>query len=108
MAEFQAVYTQLWGEPATEAYLKNLINKGFNRWEMEDFERSKPAFARTETYREEASNLAELLGNMGVLAAERLHGKRGGKGDKPDKPKPKPRSKPNRPDAMPDAERVLL
>jgi hypothetical protein len=68
LAEFQSVYSQLWGEPATEAYLKNLISKGFNRWEMEDYERNKPAFMKTETYRDEATSLAEMLAGMGVIA----------------------------------------
>ena len=81
MADFQAIYIQLWGEPATEAYLKSLANKGLNRWEFEELERNKPAFRRTETYRDQGSSLAELLAQLGVTAPiQGAPRRRGGKG----------------------------
>jgi hypothetical protein len=67
LSEFQSVYTQLWGEPATEEYLKNAINQGANRWEFAEHERKKPAFRKTKTYRDDASARAELLHNLGAV-----------------------------------------
>jgi len=80
-AMFQGVYNSLWGEPATEDYLKKVVNAGLNRWEFEEGERQKPAFRRTETYRDQGSSLAELLGQLGVTAPA-FGGRRGGGGGK--------------------------
>lgn len=63
---FVSVYTSLWGEPPTEDYVKHAVNAGLNRWEFESGERNKPAFRKTDTYRNQASSLAELLHNLGV------------------------------------------
>lgn len=63
---FVSVYTTLWGEPPTEDYAKRAVNAGLNRWEFESIERKKDAFRKTETYRDEASSLSELLHNIGV------------------------------------------
>jgi len=67
LSEFQSVYTSLWGEPATEEYLKHAILAGANRWEFEDHERKKPAFRKTKTYRDQGSSLAGLVEQLGAL-----------------------------------------
>lgn len=67
LAEFQSVYSSLWGEPATEEYLKAAVQAGLNRWEFEDRERHKPAFIKTNTYRDQASSLEDLLAQLGVI-----------------------------------------
>jgi hypothetical protein len=65
LSEFGSVYSSLWGEPATEEYLKAAVGNGLNRWEFEARERSKPAFRKTKTYRDQASSIAETLNGMG-------------------------------------------
>jgi hypothetical protein len=62
---FQSVYTALWGEPATEDYLKAAVNAGLNQHEFNMRERRKPAFVKTEAYRNQASELAEIVNQVG-------------------------------------------
>ena len=67
-SQFQSVYQQLWGETATEAYIKSAINKGLNVWEFADKERHKPAwFRRSEAARDKSSSLAKMLHDLGVV-----------------------------------------
>jgi hypothetical protein len=63
---FQSTYMSLWGEPATEDYLKNAVNQGMNVWEFAAQERHKPAYRQTKTYRDRGSDLAELLHGLGI------------------------------------------
>jgi hypothetical protein len=65
LSMFQSVYTSLWGEPATEDYLKAAVNAGFNQHEFEMRERRKPAFVKTEAFRDQASSLAEIALQVG-------------------------------------------
>jgi len=67
MQSFAGIYQQLWGEPATEAYLAQAVNAGLNTWEFAEQEKSKPAFSKTETYKKQAQSLADLLSNLGVV-----------------------------------------
>ena len=67
MQSFAQLYQQLWGEPATEAYLAQAVNAGLNTWEFAEQEKSKPAFSKTETYKKQAQSLADLLSNLGVV-----------------------------------------
>jgi len=66
MSAFASIYMQLWGEPATEAYLKSAANSGMNTWEFAAAEREKPAWATTDVYQKKAADLATLLANLGV------------------------------------------
>lgn len=66
MAEFQSIYTSLWGEPATEAYLKKAANAGLNRWEFEEIEMNKPAFRKTKTYKDKYSSFDDLVATVGA------------------------------------------
>ena len=66
MAMFSSIYQQLWGEPATEAYLKSAANSGMNSWEFAAAERAKPAWADTDVYKKKSEELATLLANLGV------------------------------------------
>ena len=66
MSMFATIYQQLWGEPATEEYLMKAVNAGLNSWEFTAEERTKPAFATTDVYRDQARDLATLLANLGV------------------------------------------
>ena len=63
---FQSIYIGLWGEPATEAYLKSAVNSGVNTWEFAAAEREKPAWATTDVYKNKAEELATMLANLGV------------------------------------------
>jgi len=63
---FQSIYMGLWGEPATEAYLKAAANSGLNTWEFAAAERAKPAWADTDAYKSKADELATMLANLGV------------------------------------------
>lgn len=63
---FNQIYMQLWGEPATEAYLKAAANSGMNTWEFARAEREKPAWADTDAYKKKADDLATMLANLGV------------------------------------------
>lgn len=63
---FQSIYVSLWGEPATEAYLKSAAQSGMNTFEFQAHEMSKPAFADTKTYQGKAQSVADLLSSLGV------------------------------------------
>jgi hypothetical protein len=63
---FQSVYQSLWGEPATQEYLKAAVHAGLNVWEFQERERHKPAFRKTQTYRNEAESWAKMLHGLGV------------------------------------------
>lgn len=67
MQTFAALYQQLWGEPATEAYLAEAVKAGMNIWEFEEHERLKPAFRKTGTYKDQATSLADMLRQLGVV-----------------------------------------
>jgi hypothetical protein len=57
----QNLYFSLWGRDAPPRYVENQINNGMNLWEMEKFERSKPAFMQTKVARDEMYSAAESL-----------------------------------------------
>ena len=61
---FSSAYAQLWGEPATEAYLIDAVNQGWNTQEFIHHERMKTAFQQSETYKQEAKSLYGLLRQM--------------------------------------------
>jgi hypothetical protein len=63
---FQSIYQALWGEPATQEYLKAAVHAGLNVWEFQERERHKPAFRKTQTYRNEAEAWAKMLHGLGV------------------------------------------
>ena len=61
-AAFAQAYMELWGEPATEAYLMKAVNAGLNTWEFAAQERAKPEWANTPAYKQTAGSLAGALG----------------------------------------------
>src|SRR5437868_2086867 len=63
---FQSIYVKLWGEPATEAYLKAAANSGENTWEFTARERAKPEWADTKAYKDQAQSIADLLTQLGL------------------------------------------
>ena len=63
---YQQVYSAIWGEPATEDYLKQAANEGLNIWEFAYRERTKPAFFGSKTYKDKADQWVSLLKQMGV------------------------------------------
>jgi Plant Basic Secretory Protein. len=63
---FAQVYEQLWGEPATEAYLMKAVNEGLNSFEFAARERQKPEFADTKTYQDQARGLRDVFSQLGV------------------------------------------
>jgi hypothetical protein len=66
MSLFRSIYMQLWGEPATEAYLKSAAASGMNTWEFARAERNKPAWADTDVYKKKTEDLATMIANLGV------------------------------------------
>ena len=63
---FRSAYIQLWGEPPTEAYVKQAAHSGMNTTEFVARERMKDAFSNTKTYKDEAKSLLDALRSMGV------------------------------------------
>lgn len=60
----QEKYFSIWGVFPPEGYVRAMIKKGMNVFEMEDFERRKPAFKKTETYENEGAAFAQLLSRL--------------------------------------------
>jgi len=83
MSDFGSIYKELWGEPATEEYLRAAVKKGWNIWEFEDHERHKPAFLKTDTARTEAEGYFEFLRNAGILNSAFNPPRAGKGGNKP-------------------------
>lgn len=63
-SEAEGLYYQLWGEFPPPGYTQTLVKKGMNIFEIEDHERRKPAFTRTETYQNEYMAYAKMLSNL--------------------------------------------
>lgn len=63
---FQQLYMQLWGEPATEAYIKSAANSGLNSWEFAAREKAKPEWSQTEAYKKQAQSLADMIRGWGI------------------------------------------
>ena len=63
-SEAEGLYYQLWGEFPPPGYTQVLVKKGMNIFEIEDHERRKPAFTRTETYQNEYMAYAKMLSNL--------------------------------------------
>lgn len=63
---YQSVYQSIWGEPATEAYLKTAANQGLNVWEFAFQERSKPAYFSSKTYDDKADYWVGVLKQLGA------------------------------------------
>jgi len=67
IASFEQVYFKLWGVLPSPDYAKKFVKQGMNIFEFEEFERHKPAFRKTETYRGEADRFAQYLRQLGVI-----------------------------------------
>ena len=67
IASFEQVYFKLWGVLPPPDYAKKFVHQGMNIFEFEEFERHKPAFRKTETYRGEADRFAQYLRQLGVI-----------------------------------------
>lgn len=60
-------YYQLWGVFPPPGYIGKLVDAGMNLFEIQDYERSKPAFNRTASYQQTRQDYsARLLQIMGV------------------------------------------
>jgi hypothetical protein len=58
------MYFQLWGEYPPSGYVKVLVSKGMNIFEMEDRERRKPSFKKTDTYQNEYMAYAKMVSQI--------------------------------------------
>ena len=56
-----SLYFQLWGQVPPQGYIEKLVRQGMNLWEIAFNERSKPAFNRTKTYEDRASEMVRGL-----------------------------------------------
>ncbi len=61
---FQSIYSALWGEPATEAYLKQFHD--LNSYEFALQERQKPAWLQTKAFKDQFAGGASLLKQLGI------------------------------------------
>ena len=61
MAYYSQIYLSIWGHLPTEAYVESAYKQGLSLEEFEMQERSKPAFKRTQTYRDELYSLQNTL-----------------------------------------------
>lgn len=64
---FRSAYTQLWGEPPTEDYVKKAAHSGMNVTEFIHQERMKVAFQDTKPYKDEAKGIFAQLRQMQVI-----------------------------------------
>jgi len=66
--QYAKTYFSLWGETPPKKVLEDALDRGLNVFEFEDEQRQKPAFRKTETYKNEyldqALALAQALGVM--------------------------------------------
>jgi hypothetical protein len=63
---FGTIYMQLWGEPATDAYLTAAAKSGMNIWEFALRERSKPAYFTTKHGKDQIFSWVEKMANAGL------------------------------------------
>lgn len=61
--QYNQVYFDLWGVEPPQGYVEKAM-KDMNVYEFEDFERAKPSFRKTETYRNETGSFAESLSGL--------------------------------------------
>lgn len=64
IAQGENLYYQLWGEYPASGYVKALVKKGLNIFEIEDHERRKPAFKKSDVYQDEYSAYAKMIANV--------------------------------------------
>lgn len=64
VALFQSIYMSLWGEPATENYLKGF--KDMNSYEFALNERMKPAWLQTKAFKDQFANGSDLFKQIGI------------------------------------------
>lgn len=60
----QETYFRLWGEYPPKGYIESLVKKGMNVYEIEAFERKKPAFKRSKTFENEWAAYAQMFSAM--------------------------------------------
>jgi hypothetical protein len=65
-AMFQSIYMSLWGEPATEGYIKSIAKGGLNSYEFSLMERSKPAWQQTKAFKDAFAARAGVLKQIGL------------------------------------------
>jgi len=58
------VYFQLWGQYPPDGYIKALVKKGMNVYEIEEHERRKPAYKKTNNYRDEYAAFAQMVSSI--------------------------------------------
>lgn len=66
MGAFSTIYMQLWGEPATEDYLRQAAQSGMNIWEFALRERSKPAYFTTKSGKDSIFSWVEKMASAGL------------------------------------------
>jgi hypothetical protein len=63
---FRSAYISLWGEPPTEAYVKQAAHSGMNTTEFIQRERMKNDWQFTKAYKDAAKGLFDAIRQMGV------------------------------------------
>jgi hypothetical protein len=64
ITQAESLYYQLWGEYPATGYAKALVKKGLNIFEIEDHERRKPAFKKSDVYQDEYAAFAKMISSV--------------------------------------------
>jgi len=57
-------YLQAWGTPPPAGYIEKLVHSGMNLYEVQEYERHKPAFLKSEWAKKKADYIAQILNSI--------------------------------------------
>ena len=57
-------YLQAWGTPPPAGYIEKLVHSGMNLYEVQEYERHKPAFLKSEAAKKKADYIASILNSI--------------------------------------------
>jgi hypothetical protein len=64
IASATAWYIQAWGTPPPAGYIEKLVHSGMNLYEVQEYERHKPAFLKSEAAKKKADYIASILNSI--------------------------------------------
>jgi len=64
IASATAWYIQAWGTPPPAGYIEKLVHSGMNLYEVQEYERHKPAFLKSEWAKKKADYIAQILNSI--------------------------------------------
>ena len=57
-------YIQAWGTSPPAGYIEKLVHSGMNLYEVQEYERHKPAFLKSEWAKKKADYIAQILNSI--------------------------------------------